>query len=83
MKKEDYFQILQENLKSSAADLVLGALSVLTDCKHTSEVVKKLLNQSGIEVLEWFSDVLMSTPSRTCGLSSLCQEDSYVSCNVL
>lgn len=56
MKKEDYLQILQENLKSSARRLGLGRSWVFqqdNDPKHTSKVVKEWLNQARIKVLEW------------------------------
>ena len=53
MRKEVYLQILQENLKSSAKDWLLGAVGCSNDPKHTSEVVMEWLNQARIEVLEW------------------------------
>uniref|UniRef100_A0A3B1IFP7 Transposase Tc1-like domain-containing protein n=1 Tax=Astyanax mexicanus TaxID=7994 RepID=A0A3B1IFP7_ASTMX len=56
MKKEDYLQILQENLKPSARRLGLGRSWVFqqdNDPKHTSKVVKEWLNQARIKVLEW------------------------------
>ena len=54
MKKEDYLQILQENLKSSARRLGLGHSWVFQqDPKHTSKVVKQWLNRARIKVLEW------------------------------
>ena len=58
MKKEDYLQILQENLKSSARRLGLGSSWVFqqdNDPKHTSKVVKECLNQARIKVLGWSS----------------------------
>lgn len=48
-------EILQENPKSSEKDWVLGAIGVFqqdNDPKHTSEVVKKWLNPTRIEVFE-------------------------------
>ena len=54
--KEDYLQILQENLKSSVRRLGLGRSWVFqqdNDPKHTSKVVKEWLNQARIKVLEW------------------------------
>ena len=54
MKKDDYLQILQEKLNSSVRRLGLGCSWVVqqnNDPKHTSEVVKELINQAGVEVL--------------------------------
>ena len=56
MKKDDYLQILQDNLKSSARRLGLGRSWVFqqdNDPKHTSKVVMEWLNQAGMKVLEW------------------------------
>ena len=47
MKKKYYLQIIQENLKSSAKDWLLGAVGE-NEPKHTSEVVKEWLNQARI-----------------------------------
>ena len=58
MKKEDYLQMLQENLKSLARRLGLGPSWVFqsnNDLKHTSKEVKERLNQAWIEALEWLS----------------------------
>lgn len=56
MKKEDYEQILKENLKQSAAKLGLGCRFVFqhdNDPKHTSLLVKSYLQKSKVNVLEW------------------------------
>lgn len=56
MKKEDYLQILQENIKSSARRLGFGCsweFQQDNDPKHTSKVVKEWLNQARTKVLEW------------------------------
>ena len=54
--KEDYLQILQENLKSSAGRLGLWWSWVFqwdNECKHTSKMVKEWINQATIEIFEW------------------------------
>uniref|UniRef100_A0AAQ4S874 Transposase Tc1-like domain-containing protein n=1 Tax=Gasterosteus aculeatus aculeatus TaxID=481459 RepID=A0AAQ4S874_GASAC len=56
MKKEDYLQILQNNLKSSARRSGLGRSWVFqqdNDPKHASKVVIEWLNQARIRNLEW------------------------------
>lgn len=56
MKKEDYQQILRENLKPSATKLGVGRRFVFmhdNDPKHTSLLVKNYLQESKVEVLPW------------------------------
>ena len=56
MRKEDYLEILQDNLKTSAKDLNLGKNWVFqqdNDPKHTSKVVSDWLKKKKIRVMEW------------------------------
>ena len=64
MKKEDYLQMLQENLKWLARRLALGPSWVFqhNDLKHTSKVVREWLNQARIEALEWLSQSHVLNP---------------------
>lgn len=56
MKKEDYLNILEKNLKTSAKNLKLGRAWVFqqdNDPKHTSKLVASWLEQQKIRVLQW------------------------------
>ena len=56
MKKEDYLEILQGNLKQSARKLNLGRRWTFqhdNDPKHTSKLVAGSLSQNKVDVLEW------------------------------
>ena len=56
MKKEDYAKILRENLRSSAIKLGLRRDFTFqhdNDPKHTSHLVKKMLKDNKVNVLEW------------------------------
>lgn len=56
MKKEDYVDILKNNIKTCAACLGLGRRWVFqqdNDPKHTSKLVKDFLKHTKIKVLEW------------------------------
>ena len=56
MKKENYIQILDENLKESAEKLHPGEnwkFQHDNDPKHTAKAVTKWLKENGIRVLEW------------------------------
>ena len=66
---EDYLQILQENLKSSAWRLGLGCSLVFqqdSDLKHVLKAEKKQLNRAIINIFKWpYQSPDLST---TCGL---------------
>lgn len=56
MKKEQYMEILEENIKQSAEKLDLGQQWIFqqdNDPKHTAKVVKKWLKDNNVTVLEW------------------------------
>ena len=56
MKKEDYLEILQGNIKQSARSLKLGRQWTFQhdrDPKHTSKLVTGWLQQTKVKVLEW------------------------------
>jgi len=56
MRKEDYKQILTENIKQSAKSLKLGRRWMFqhnNDPKHTSHLVTNWLRSNKIKVLQW------------------------------
>lgn len=56
MKKEQYLEILQKNIRQDAEKLHLGPNWVLqqdNDPKHTAKIVKKWFEDNQINVLEW------------------------------
>ena len=56
MKKEQYENILKENLKQSALKMGLGRRFIFqhdNDPKHTSLLVKNYLSKAKVNVLEW------------------------------
>ena len=56
MKKEDYVEILNENLKDSAKELSLGRRWFFmqdNDPKHSANLTKKWLENNNINVLKW------------------------------
>lgn len=56
MKKENYVEILRDNMKKSALSLGLGRRWVFqqdNDPKHTSKLVQKFLKDTKTNVLEW------------------------------
>ena len=58
MKKEDYRDILEVNLKQSARNLGMGRRWIFqqdNDPKHTSKLVSKWLADERINILPWVS----------------------------
>ena len=56
MKKEQYLEILQENVKESAETLQLGPDWIFqqdNDPKHTAKKVKTWFQEHAVNVLEW------------------------------
>ena len=56
MRKEQYLEILQGNLKKSARSLQLGRNWIFqqdNDPKHTAKLVSKWFQQNKVKVLEW------------------------------
>lgn len=71
MKKENYLQIYQDNLKSQARRLSLECSWVFqkdNDPKHKPKVVMEWLNQARIMVWKCLPKVPTSTPLRICVL---------------
>lgn len=56
MNKEDYIDILADNVKESASKLGLGRRWTFqqdNDPKHTAKIVTKWFHDNGVKVLEW------------------------------
>ena len=72
MKKEDYLQILMDNMQKSAHTLSLGRRWVFqqdNDPKHTAKIVQKYFKDTKTNIMDWPSPAQISIQLRICSKS--------------